>query len=371
MTLSFHRVPRIELGRGASLLAGTILRDLGYRRVLLVTTTGMPERPGAKALLDHLAAAEIEVALFAGTPAEPGETVLEEAVATARRDRVEAVVGLGGGSALDVAKLAAVLAVDSRRIGDLYGIARVGRRGLPTLMIPTTAGSGSEVSQDAVLTDRAAGTKRGVKDPALVPDVALVDPALTDSCSASVTAASGLDALCHAIEAWTNRAANALCDLHAERSIRLVRRHLEAAVLGTSQEARDGMAEAALLAGLAFSPVGTTAVHACGYPLSGMWGLSHGFANALMLPSIVAFNRPAVEAKTERLREIFEADDLTDALRQLLGRVGAPTRLRDAGVERTSIPRMAAIAARDQRHLAANPRVMDPGELERVFLETW
>lgn len=369
--LSLHRLPRIELGRGVLRQAGPILRELGHRRILLVTTCGMPARPAAVELLDNLADAGLEVSLFDRTPAEPGETVLAEAVALARRQPVDAVVGFGGGSALDLAKLAAVLAVDPRGVEELYGIGRVGRRGLPTLMIPTTAGSGSEVSQDAVLTDRDAGTKRGVKDPNLVPDVALVDPATTDSCSAAVTAASGLDALCHAIEAWTNRRANPLCDLYAERAIRLVRRHLEAAVEGASTAARDGMAEASLLAGLAFSPVGTGAVHACGYPLSGMWGLAHGLANSLMLPSIVAFNQPATEQKVERLREIFETDDLPEALRQLARRAGAPTRLRDAGVERDSIHRMAAIAALDRRHLAANPRSMDAGDLERVFTETW
>ncbi|MDY7091393.1 MAG: iron-containing alcohol dehydrogenase [Acidobacteriota bacterium] len=369
--VSLHRLPRIELGRGVVAQTGPVLRELGHRKVLLATSRGMPGRPALDELQTSLRRAEIETVLFAGTPAEPGEDELAEATELARRESVQAVVGFGGGSALDLAKLAAVLAIDLRPIGELYGIRNVGRKGLPTVMLPTTAGSGSEVSQDAVLTDRKAGTKRGVKDPMLVPDLALVDPAATDTCPPAVTAASGLDSLCHAIEAWTNRRANPICDLYAERSIRLIRQHLVAAVQDGAPEARDGMAEASLLAGLAFSPVGTAAVHACGYPLSGIWGLPHGVANSLMLPPVVAFNRPAAADKVARLQSIFDTDDLPAALRRLAQQAGVPTRLRDAGVERNSIPRMAAIAADDQRHLAANPRPMDAGDLERVFIEAW
>lgn len=369
--MSLHRLPSIDFGRGALERVGATVRGLGHEKVLVVTTRGMAGRPADAALRRSLREAEVEAEFFAGVPAEPGEAELAEAVAVARSRPVDAVIGFGGGSALDLAKLVAVLAVDEREIDELYGIGRVGRSGLPTVMVATTAGSGSEVSQDAVLTDRRAGTKRGVKDPALVPVAAVVDPAATDTCPLEVTAASGLDALCHAVEAWTGKRSNPLCDLYAERSVRLIRRHLVAAVEGGSAAARDGMAEASLLAGLAFSPVGTAAVHACGYPLSGIWGLPHGVANALMLPAVLEFNRSTIEDELARLAEIFETEDVPEALRRLAHRAGAPTRLRDAGVERESIPRMAALAAVDQRHLAANPRPMDVRDLAAVFEAAW
>lgn len=372
--MRLHPTPKIVMGRGLLERAGEEIAALGHRRVFLVTTLGMPGRPAEAALRASLANAGIGVTVFAGTPAEPGETELDTAVDLARPSNggsYDAVVGLGGGSALDLAKLVAVRLVDARPIGELYGIANVGRRGLPTVMIPTTSGSGSEVSQDAVLTDRRAGTKRGVKDPHLVPDLALVDPAATDTCPPAVTAASGLDTLCHALEAFTGRRANPICDLYAERSIQLVWRHLVTAVTEGTETSRDGMAEASLLAGLAFSPVGTAAVHAVGYPLSGMWGLSHGAANGLMLPAVMAFNRSAVAAKYTRLEEIFETDDLPAALVRLNERTGIPTRLRDAGIPRDSIPKMAALAAGDRRHLDANPRPMDVQDLESVFESAW
>jgi alcohol dehydrogenase class IV len=372
--IRLHRIPSIDFGRGAIERVGSRVRgarERDIRRALLVTTRGMPGRPADAALRASLGAAGVEVVVYDGTPAEPGEAELAEVLTLARERPVDAVVGFGGGSAFDLAKLAAVLAADGRPIGELYGIGRVGRRGLPTVMVPTTAGSGSEVSQDAVLTDRAAGTKRGVKDPALVPDAAVVDPAATDTCPPEVTAASGLDALCHAVEAWTGKRSNPVCDLYAERAVRLIRRHLAAAVTGGSPAARDGMAEAALLSGLAFSPVGTGAVHACGYPLSGVWGVSHGLANSLVLPAVLDFNGPSIGPELARLEEIFETDDVPEALRELARGAGAPTRLRDVGVERTSIPRMATIAAGDERHLAANRRPMDTRDLESVFSAAW
>jgi alcohol dehydrogenase len=202
-----------------------------------------------------------------------------------------------------------------------------------------------------------------------VPSCALVDPAASAGCPPEVTAASGLDALCHAIEALTGRLANPVTDLYALEAIRLIHRHLPAAMAGESGEARAGMALGALLAGLAFSPVGTAAVHACGYPLSGMWRLSHGLANALMLPAVTAFNESA-SAAYGQLRPLF-GEDVAAGLSAFIAGLGVPTRLRDAGVARDSLRRMAEIAAKDERHLAANPRPVTAADLERLFEQAW
>ena len=283
----------ILLGCGSTVRAGEAVRRLGGRRAFVVTTPGMAGRPVFSLLGDSLEGEGVAMAVWSRTPAEPGVVDLEEAVAAARTADPEVVVGLGGGSALDLAKLTAMLLVNGGEAGAYYGTGRVPSAGLPTVMLPTTAGSGSEVSQDAVLTDRKAGTKRGIKDLKLVPACAIVDPDSTCTCPPALTAASGLDALCHAVEALANPRADGVSDLYALEAVRLIVAHLPAAVdAGEDRAAREGMARGAMLAGLAFSPVGTGGVHACGYPLSGLWGLSHGLANGIMLPHVVAFNAP-------------------------------------------------------------------------------
>jgi alcohol dehydrogenase class IV len=360
----------ILLGQGALDRAGEMVVRLGGRRAFLVTTPGTLGRPVYPRLCHGLDRAGVEASTWGGTPAEPEAHDLAEAVARARTAAPDVVVGLGGGSALDLAKLTAMLLVNDGDATAYYGTGRVPRRGLPTVMIPTTAGSGSEVSQDAVLTDRGAGTKRGTKDWKLVPDCAIVDPEATWSCPPALTAASGLDALCHAVEALANPRADAHCDLYALEAIRLIVAHLPAAVeRGDDVEAREGMARGALLAGLAFSPVGTGGVHACGYPLSGLWGLSHGLANGIMLPHVVAFNAPA--CPKYRLLAPLLGPDVAGALAEVVGRTGIPTRLRETGVERASIPRMAEIAAGDERHLSANPRPLTRRDLELIFERAW
>jgi alcohol dehydrogenase len=296
---------------------------------------------------------------------------LDAARAEAVAARAEGVLGLGGGSALDLAKLTAMLLVNGGAVASYFGVGRVPRRGLPTLMLPTTAGSGSEVSQDAVLTDRAAGTKRAVKDPHLVPDCAVIDPDATLSCPPALTAASGLDALCHAIEAFTGRRSHPLTDLYALEAARLLAGSLPRVVeRGDDVSARETMARGALLAGHAFSSVGTGAVHACGYPLSAICGLPHGIANAVMLPAVSAFNAETSD-RYERLAAALSTASLPDALRDLVAACGVATRLRDHGVARETLPRLAAIAAQDERHLSANPRPMSEPDLATVFERSW
>jgi alcohol dehydrogenase len=367
-----HRAPAtVRLGGGAVARAGDAVRELGGRRALLVTSLGMPQRPGFQRLLDSLAGGGATVEVWAETPAEPEASDLAAAVAHASGFRPDVVVGLGGGSALDLAKLTAILLAHGGPVDRYYGTGRLPGRGRPTLLLPTTAGSGSEVSHDAVLTDRAAGTKRAVKDPHLVPSCALVDPELTWTCPPPLTAASGLDAFCHAIEAFTNPRADALTDFYALESMRLIRDHLPRAfAAGDDAPARAAMARGALLAGLAFAAVGTAAIHACGYPLSGLWGLPHGVANALMLPEVVAFNAASC-GKYRPVASLFGGEDLPGALRGLLRSVGLPTRLRALGVSCDSIPRLAEIASRDERHLSANPRPVSRGDLEGIFERSW
>jgi alcohol dehydrogenase class IV len=365
------QAPSVVLfGAGCAASAGAEVRRLGARSAFLVTTRGMPGREVFTRLLQGLDEAGVAVTVWAGTPAEPGTGDLEACRAAAAEARPDAILGLGGGSALDLAKLTAMLLVNGGPVEQYFGTGRVPRRGLPTVLLPTTAGSGSEVSPDAVLTDRAAGTKRAVKDPALVPDVAVVDPEATLTCPPDVTAASGLDALVHAVESYTARKSNPLTEVYALGAVRDIRDHLPTAIRsGADAAAREGMARAALFAGRAFGATGTAAVHACGYPLTARWGLPHGIANAMMLPAVVAFNEPC--GRYGPLRALFGTGDLPAALHDFVVSCGVLPRLRDAGIPQESIPAMAAIAATDERHLSANPLLMSVSDLEAVFRQAW
>lgn len=368
--IRLHAPSVVLFGAGCAAAAGAEARRLGARSAFVVTTCGMPVREISTRLLRSLEQAGVAVVVWARTPAEPGIMDLEACLSAAADAHPDVIVGLGGGSALDLAKLTAMLLVNGGPVEQYFGTGRVPRRGLPTILLPTTAGSGSEVSPDAVLTDRISGTKRAVKDPALVPDVAIVDPDTTLTCPPGTTAASGLDALCHAIESVGARGSSPLTEVYALSAICDIRDHLPTAIrVGGDTAAREGMARAALFAGRAFAVTGTTAVHACGYPLTAMWGMPHGIANAMMLPAVVAFNEPC--NRYGPVRALFETDDLPAALSEFVVSCGVLPRLRDAGVARESLPAMAAIAATDERHLSANPLPMSVSDLEAVFQKSW
>lgn len=361
----------IRAGEGALSQVGSEVRRAGARHAFIVTTPGMTQRETFVLVVASLHQAGVATTVWARTRAEPGSADLDNALLAASSVDPEAIVGLGGGSAMDLAKLIALLLANPGPVNRYFGTARVPNPCRPTVLVPTTAGSGSEVSPDAVLTERAAGTKFAVRDPAVVATAAIVDPLASSSCPSRLTAICGLDALTHAIEAFTGTRANALTDLYALEAIRLIRRWLTVAVHdGANVEARIQMALGSLLAGLAFGATGTAAVHACGYPLSGLFGIPHGAANAILLPAVCSFNAETC-TKYRCLENVFETRDLGASLEALVRQVGLPTSLREAGVAREQIPRLASIAAADERHLSANPRQLAREDLERLFEEAW
>ncbi len=361
----------VRFGRGVLEETGREVLAAGGRSAVLVTTPGMRDRPVLRQVLDACGSVGVALRVHDRVPAEPGQRDLELAMAGCAGFDAAAVIGLGGGSAMDLAKLVAVLLRNPGPIDRYLGVGRVPEPPLPTVMIPTTAGSGSEVSQDAVLTDRKAGTKFAVKDRKIVPRTALIDPAATATCPPELTAASGADALVHAVEAYTGRRANPVSDMYARAAVELLWEHLPRAVAdGGDLTAREHVALGATLAGMAFSCTGTAAVHACGYPLSGMFGIPHGVANGAMLPAVVAFNMAAT-AKYDGLSELLGADDLPAAFGGFLAGVGIPGRLRELGVPAEAIPRMAAVASGDRRHLDVNPREVAEADLEAIFRCAW
>jgi alcohol dehydrogenase class IV len=293
------------------------------------------------------------------------------------------LVGLGGGSALDIAKVTAVLLTNAGTPLDYVGLDRIPVDGLPRVLIPTTAGTGSEVSPIAILSDTQAHLKKGIVSPRLYADVALVDPELTVSLPPHITAYTGMDALTHAIEAYTNRYAHPLVDTLAIRAIELIGRYLPRAVArGDDSEARYHMAMASTLGGLCLGSVNTAAVHALAYPLGGEFNVPHGVANSLLLPYVMRYNlignldRYAAIARalgyaTAGLAPGDAAERAVDAVVRLARDVGIVSRMRDLGVPEAAIGPMAEAAMQVTRLLKNNPRAMTLEAARMIYAQAY
>ena len=262
---------------------------------------------------------------------------------------------------------------------ELFGVDQVQRKGPPLIAIPTTAGTGSEVTNVAILSDKVAQLKKGIVSDYLLPDVALVSPVMTLTCPRSVTAASGVDALVHAVESYLSLNGSPITDSLALGAIRLIVRALPKAYANPANlQAREDMATASLMAGMAFGNAGVGAVHALAYPLGGRFNIAHGVSNALLLPYVMAWNKMAC---VERFRDIAQAMDLpiaglsdgqaaeqaVQAMAALCAAVDIPTGMRSFGVPEDAIPAMAVEAAGIQRLMRNNPRQLSPGDIEQIY----
>jgi alcohol dehydrogenase class IV len=381
---SFDTAPSLVFGFGAAERIGELARARLGERVLVVTDPGVVAAGIVAPALDALAAAGVAVALYADVAADPPEAVVLAAAAAAVAHGANGVIGLGGGSSLDVAKLAALIAVGRETLADVYGVRRAKGPRLPLLLVPTTAGTGSEVTPIAVVTT-GAHEKMGVVSPVIIPDVALLDPALTLGLPPAVTAATGVDAMVHAIEAYASASPNnnPLSRALACEALRLMGGALERAVAdGADRQARADMLFGAMLAGQAFANSPVAAVHALAYPLGGHFGIPHGLSNALVLPFVLRFNAETVPAPYAALAphafpalaEIGaqgRAHALADALAALSARCGLAGRLRDVGVPESALPMLASDAARQTRLLVNNPRPLDEADILEIYRRAW
>jgi alcohol dehydrogenase class IV len=396
---SFHSAGQLVFGRGAVLHLGELVTRRNLRRLFLVTdkrlaAAGLVERVSAP-----LRAAGIELAIFDEGEPEPSVAIAVRGGEAARQFRPDAVVGLGGGSNMDVAKIVAILATHGGEPARYFGFNNVPGPVLPLVCLPTTSGTGSEVSHAAVLTDTANQIKVSTLSQFLRPALAVVDPALTDGCPRQVTADSGIDALTHAIEAYT---AIDYCDLAAapgepvayegrfplgeclaEKAIELVGKHLVTAVNeGTNRAARDGMALAATTAGLAFSNCAVAVVHALEYPLGGVLHCSHGAGNGLLLPYVMRYNLPVRKAAFARIASLLgenvaglsddqAAERAIAAVERIRAAIGIPQRIRDLGGRRTQLPEFARKAFAIKRLMGTNPRMPTEADLLAILEEAY
>ena len=363
---------------GACQQLGEQARTLGMRRPLLVTDNGIVAAGILDPALGGLHAANLVVAIFSDVIADPPDHVVEAALAVAREHQCDGVIGLGGGSAMDTAKLVALLVKSPQPLAEAYGVGNAKGDRLPLIQVPTTAGTGSEVTPIAIVTTGET-TKAGVVAPQLLPDLAILDAELTLGLPPAVTAATGIDAMVHAIEAYTSKhRKNPYSDMLAREALRLLSGAIETAVKnGQDMAARNDMLLGAMLAGQAFANAPVAAVHALAYPLGGIFHIPHGLSNSLVLPHVMRFNQTAADAQYRELAPIVlpdhqgSSDDLIEYLAGLAGELGLPDRLREADVPENAIPRLAQDAMQQQRLLVNNPREVTEADARAIYEAAW
>lgn len=356
----FQTPANLRVGPGASREVGALLSGMGARRVLVVTDAGVRSAGLLAGVLAALEEAELACTVFDAVVADPPVEVIEAAVEAGRRGGAEAVLGIGGGSPMDTAKLAAYLLGSGNRLEDIYGIGNAKGRRLPLVLAPTTAGTGSEVTPIAIVTTGAA-EKKGVVSPALFADWAVLDAELTLGLPPHVTAATGIDAMVHAIEAYTTRhRKNPLSDMLAREALRLLVGNIRTACAnGQNRAARQAMLLGAMLAGQSFTNAPVAAVHALAYPIGGLFHVPHGVSNALMLPHVLRFNQQVAGPLYAELAPLVGAqgaEGFITAIEQLCDDVAVPRRLRDVGITEADIDRLAQDAMNQTRLLVNNPR---------------
>ena len=366
--------PRIVIGDGCAPQCAEFFSQRGVKRVLLVSSS--PVLPTLTGVLEALTQVGVAVVRSLTIDREPTRQVFEQVLAVARKENIEAVLGIGGGSAIDVAKLVAALTHGKQKTSEVFGINLLAGRLLRLVCLPTTAGTGAEVSPNAILLDEADELKKGVVSPYLVPDAVFIDPRLTLSVPPGVTAATGLDALTHCIEAFANKFAHPVVDVYALQGIRLIAANLERAVRdGQNLEARSALALGSFYGGLCLGPVNTGAVHALSYPLGGRFHIAHGVANSLLLPHVIRFNMPAAP---ERYAEVALALGVPPGanaaaergvafLAQLSRDCGVPQTLSELKISRDAIPSLAQAALQVQRLLKNNLRPVTEPDAVAIY----
>jgi len=376
----FSTTKSVHFGAGRLGEIGEVVRTHIGGRILLVTDPGMRRTGIVDRTLALLRAASIEVEMFDDVEADPPERVILAAVEKARAANVEGIVGLGGGSSLDVAKLVAVLALGRERLQDIYGIGKVTGGRLPLILVPTTAGTGSEVTPVSIVTT-GTSEKMGVVSPVILPDIALLDPELTLGLPPAVTAATGIDAMVHAIEAYASLGANnnPVSKLLAGEALTLMGRSLLTAVHdGGNIAARSEMLLGSMLAGQAFANSPVAAVHALAYPLGGHFHIPHGLSNALVLPHVLRFNaeiapQPYAEIAPFAFPDLAELEGeqraaaFCDRLAALSKACGLPQTLREMQIPEDFLPRLAADAMNQTRLLGNNPRPVREADALAIY----
>ena len=384
-SFTFNTTASIRFQEGAAANLGTECQQILGERILFVTDQGLIKIGLTQGPLKALQQTGISVALFDQVEADPSLDTLMAAVDKARQMDATGIVGFGGGSSMDVAKLTALLVGSNENLADVWGVDNAKGPRLPLILIPTTAGTGSEVTPIAIMTI-GQGEKRGVSSAVILPDVAILDPLLTTSLPASITAATGIDAMVHAIEGYASRGTNnnPISKILATQSLSLLGANIELAVTdGANIKARGAMLLGSMLAGMAFANSPVAAVHALAYPIGGTFHVPHGLSNSLVLPHVLRFNASeAAPDYAELAPFIFPDIEITrnsqevcaefiERLAALSATVGLPQKLRDVGITRDDLPSMASDAMKQTRLLVNNPRKVTEQDALAIYQAAW
>ncbi len=367
---------KIVFGTGCVARFADDYLKLGYKRLFVVTLPFI--RLMVADVVKRLVEAGTEIEYYESISAEPSITDFKQMLQAARDFKADSFVGIGGGSVLDVTKLVATLVNSKQNIEDLFGTGLIAERGCWFACLPTTSGTGSEVSPNAILLDESDSLKKGVVSTHLLADAAYIDPKLTWTVPARVTAETGMDAITHCIEAFTNKFAHPMVDMYALMGIKLIAANIVRACKdGSDKEAREAMALGSMYGGLCLGPVNTAAVHALSYPLGGEFHISHGLSNAILLPSVMRFN---YQANVKKYAEVAIAcgvepgttDEETalkgvDFITELSKACGIPTTLSEIGIPEEAVDRMAKAAMNVQRLLKNNPREVTEADARDIY----
>ncbi|RJQ66014.1 MAG: iron-containing alcohol dehydrogenase [Desulfobacteraceae bacterium] len=377
---TFQTTPRIVMGNGCLGQIQAEIKRLGGTTVMIVTDPGIVAAGIAGRLEKILSDGGISFSRFDQVSPDPNLDIAASAIDAVRASGAQVVIGIGGGSAIDIAKTAALLADNAGQLNDYFGIDLIPKTGRRTIIVPTTAGTGSEVTPIVILSDEAEKLKKGIVSPYLIPAVALLDPELTIGLPPQVTAATGMDALIHGVEAFTSKNAYPMTDLLACQAIELIARNIRMAFAnGQDLAVRGRMLEGSLLAGMAFANAGVTAVHAFAYPIGAEFHIPHGVANSIMLTAVMEFNMLGNLKKFARMAELLgeytgglsereAAMAAVQALRTLAGDLQIPEHLSAFGVREADIPMLAQGVMKVTRLLANNPRVLTQKDAEKIYL---
>ena len=385
-TMLVHAPRVVHMGPNSHLRLSEHVKFLGGGRVLVVTDSGVAKAGLLGKIITVLEQSGIKHSVFTEVEPNPSIATVKLCLQKCMEYEANLVIAVGGGSAIDVAKSVATCSGNNGNISDFLGIDRIPSCGLPMIMIPTTAGSGSEASKAVVLNDLDEGNKKAAWSPHLMPDIVLIDPVLHLSMPKVITIDTGADALTHAIEAFTGKASCSLTDALAEKSIHLITRNLVTACrIGDFLPARERMAEAAFLAGLSFSNSGLGAIHALAYPLASICQLSHGRSNAMITPAVMRFNVRSNPKKFHKITRIMRfgvnenfgdssesGTEAADEVERLLNFIGVETKLRVYGIKESDISEMAKIAVESGgRLLENNPRDISIKDAEKIYQEAY
>lgn len=378
LNFEFNNTKSLVVERGGASRLGQRIAQMGYQSVLLVTDPGLMATGMLGVPLQNLSDHQIQVTIFSKVEADPPESVILEATQEALDANVDCVIGFGGGSSMDVAKLVALIAKSKESLASVYGVNNAKGPCLPLVMVPTTAGTGSEVTPISIVTT-GVGEKKGVVSPLLLPQLALLDAELTLGLPKHVTAATGIDAMVHAIEAFTSkRLKNPISDCLAKEALRLLSGSIHVVCSsGNDIDAREKMLLGACLAGMAFANSPVAAVHALAYPVGARFHVPHGLSNALVLPHVLRFNMNAAQTLYSELADIIvpgkgsttaeKVESFVTYLEGLSREFGLPTKLAQVGIQLSDVQQLAEDAMKQTRLLINNPREVSYEDALQIY----